>query len=129
MDNNLNPSGVPQPGTTPQAGAAQQPPQYLPAQPPTFPPQQYAPPQFIPPQQYAPPQQFISPQQFMPQPQNVPAPQQPFAPQPQNIPSEQQPDGRPVYPPIDRRILQQCRHKAEKRWYRRLFVLNRICMV
>lgn len=130
MDNNLNPSGVPQPGTTPQAGAAQQPPQYLPAQPPTFPPQQYAPPQFIPPQQYAPPQQFIPTQQFMPQPQNVPAPQQqPFAPQPQNIPPEQQPDGRPVYPPIDRRILQQCRHKAEKRWYRRLFVLNILIIV
>lgn len=31
---------------------------------------------------------------------------------------------RQVYQPIDKRILKQCRHKAEKRWYRRLFVLN-----
>ena len=41
------------------------------------------------------------------------------------------PDGMPapqaapsVYPRIDKRILKQCRHKAERRWYRRLFALN-----
>ncbi len=34
------------------------------------------------------------------------------------------PDGRPVYQPIDKKILKSCRHKAERRWYRRLFVLN-----
>ena len=28
------------------------------------------------------------------------------------------------YQPIDKKILRQCRHKAERRWYRRLVVLN-----
>lgn len=58
-----------------------------------------------------PPQQYI-PQQNM---QNM-----------QNFP--QQP-GRPMYEPIDKRILNQCRHKAEKRWYRRLFVLNLLIII
>ena len=53
------------------------------------------------------------------QPAAHPAPvnstQQPYVPQ-QGMP--------PSYQRIDKRILKLCRHKAEKRWYRRLFVLN-----
>ena len=39
------------------------------------------------------------------------------------------PQGQPVYQPIDKRIIKQCRHNAEKRWYRRLFVLNLLIIV
>ena len=56
--------------------------------------------------------------------QNQPVPQGQPVPDPE-VPQE----GRPVYQPIDKRIIKQCRHKAEKRWYRRLFVLNILIIV
>ncbi len=48
------------------------------------------------------------------------------------VPSSGQPapsSGGPVYEKIDRKILMQCRHKAERRWYRRLAVLNILIIV
>lgn len=103
MDNNFNPQGMP-PQTTPTptpTGVSQQPQQ-------PFVPPQYAQVQQMPPQ-YVPPQQFI--------------------PQPQNIPPQLGPDGKPIYQPLDKRLIKACRHKAEKRWYRRLFVLNLLIIV
>ena len=112
MDNNLNPQGVPQQPVQPQ---------YIPRQP--VEPQA----QYVSQKPYAPQAQYVSQQPYVPQPQYVP--QQPFIPQPQNIPPQMGPDGKPVYQPIDKRIIKQCRHKAEKRWYRRLFVLNILIIV
>ena len=66
------------------------------------------------------------PQPGMPQGQPVP---QPVMPQGQPGYQPVMPQGQPVYQPIDKRIIKQCRHNAEKRWYRRLFVLNLLIIV
>lgn len=49
--------------------------------------------------------------------------QQPYAP-PTGAPEAPQQPPKPVYEKIDKKILKSCRHKAERRWYRRLVVLN-----
>ena len=123
MDNNLNPQGVTQ---QTQPTSPSQSPQF--AQPQPVPPPQFAPQsQNVPPQQFVPQPQYVPQQQFVPQPQYVP--RQPIIPQPQNIPPQQGPDGKLIYQPFDKRIIKQCRHKAETRWYRRLFVLNILIIV
>ena len=46
---------------------------------------------------------------------------------PQYVPPTGSPETspqRPVYEKIDKKLLKSCRHKAERRWYRRLVVLN-----
>ena len=136
MDNNLNPQGVPQQPVQPQY-IPQQPvepqAQYVPQQP-VEPQAQYVPQQpvepqaqYVPQQPYVPQAQYIPQQPYVPQPQYVP--QQPYVPQPQNIPPQMGPDGKLIYQPLDKRLIKSCRHKAEKRWYRRLFVLNILIIV
>ena len=117
MNNNYNPIEASQqttPTPTP-SGASQEPVQ---AQ--NMPPQYATQPQ-MPPQYATQPQM---PPQYATQPQMPPQ----YATQPQMQPDMPQ-NGRPVYQKIDKRIIKQCRHKAEKRWYRRLFVINILVIV
>ena len=126
MDNHLNPQNAPQ--NVPQQvtqnvtqQVTQNAPQNVPQQAaPTPPPFAVSQP-FIPPQPQPYAQTQPIPQQYVMQ-QPIPQPQ--YLPQPQFIPPQLGSDGKPVYQRIDKRILNQCRHKAERRWYRRLFVLN-----
>lgn len=125
MDNNLTPHQTGE-NVTQQASVPQQ--QYVPSQPPYIPPQQY-----VPQQQYAPQQSpYIPPQQFvLQQPPYIP-PQQPFTPpvQPTFTPQPAAPQGnQPMYQRIDKRVINQCRHKAERHWYVRLFILNILIIV